>query len=124
MTVPVEANLFHLQGGGLHITWASTSFSGKPLFTYQDAHGEQHFSGDQIHIAASPIGSLVTVSLHKSTSFSVLIPTVSLTATGQSALVHTEGITTVHRHAAPMRLGQTESYAFTALHGTATQVIS
>src|SRR5437660_12781153 len=102
MSDPIQANLFHLQGGGIHVTFASTSFSGKPLLTYQDAHGAHNFSGDQLSVVNTPIGTLVSATIRMtvdtgSTSFSVLIPKVNLTGVGQSAPVHTDGITTVHR---------------------------
>ena len=123
-------NLFHLQGGGIHVTYSTSSFGGKPSFSYQDANGSHNFSGDQINVVQTNIGSLVTVVIRLtvdsgSTSFSVLIPIVNLTGPGQSALLHTEGITTIHRFSIiPAFLhGQIELYQATPLSGTASQVV-
>jgi hypothetical protein len=127
----IAANLYHLQGGGIHVTYASTSFTGQPQLTYQDASGTKNFSGDQLTTVETPIGNLVTVTTHMtvdtgSITFSVLIPTVNLNATGHSAPVHTDGVTTVHRFG-PLpvsKLGQIQVYTFVALHGSATHVVA
>jgi hypothetical protein len=122
-------NLYQLQGSGIHVTYSTSSFGGKPSFTYQDANGSLSFSSDQINVTQTPIGSVVTVTIHQtvdagSTSFSVLIPTVNLTSPGQDAHVFAEGITTVHRFSVvpAFNQGQIELYRFTPLSGTANQV--
>ena len=132
MAAPVTfttPNLYQLQGAGIHVTYSTTSFGGKPSFTYQDANGSQSFSGDQITVTQTPIGDVVTVTIRRtidtgSTSFSVLIPTVNLVGPGQAAPVSTEGITTIHRFSVipAFDQGQTELYQVTPLSGTANQV--
>lgn len=124
-----KPNLYQLQGGSIHVTYSTTGFDGKPHFNYQDAHGSHNFSGDQINVAPTPIGEIVTVTIRftvdaGSTSFSVLIPTVNLTGPGHPVPIHTEGITTVHRFSIvpAFNQGQTELYHFTPLSGTANQV--
>jgi hypothetical protein len=128
-TASITPNLFQLQGGGIHISYASTGIAGKPTFSYQDVHVSKSFNGDEIDVAETPIGRLVTVILRLtvdlgSTSFSVLIPTVNLASATDHAYIHTEGITTVHRFSiAPSTLrGQTELYHFTPMSGTAQHV--
>jgi hypothetical protein len=123
-------NLYELHGGGILVTYSTTGFDGKPHFSLQDAQGLHTFSGDQINVTATPIGSLVTVTVRRtvdtgSTSFSVLIPTVNLTAPGVPASISTEGVTTVHRFSVipAFNRGQTELYTFTPLSGTAEQVV-
>ncbi|QEL14594.1 hypothetical protein [Limnoglobus roseus] len=125
-TVP---NVYHLHGGGIHVTYSTTSISGQPLFSYHDTHGSHNFMGDQITVEKTSIGNLVTVVLRLtpdagSTSFSVLIPIVNLTGPTHPSPVQTEGITTIHRFSINPALlhGQIELYHVTPLHGTANQV--
>jgi hypothetical protein len=125
----VSPNLYQLHGRGLHVTYSTTGIEGKPHFSYQDSHGAKAFSGDQIALTRSPIGTLVTVVLRVtpdagSTSFSVLIPVVNLSSKALSAPVHTNGVTTIQRSSiAPvLDLGQIQTYHVSKLSGTASQV--
>src|SRR5947209_62466 len=91
-------DLYQVHGGGIHVTYSTTGIDGKPHFNYQDAHGTHNFSGDQINVAKTPIGDLVTVTIRLtvdagSTTFSLLVPTVNLTGPGHAAPISTEGIT-------------------------------
>ena len=129
-TAFVTPNLYQLHGGGIYVTYSTSGIDGKPHFSYQDAQGSQSFSGDQVNVAETPIGRVVTVVIRRtvdtgSTSFSVLIPTVNLPAVGQQAHIHTEGITTVHRFSVlpAANRGQTELYHFTPMCGTAEHVV-
>jgi hypothetical protein len=122
--------MYQLHGGGIHVTYSTTSISGKPLFNYQDANGAQSFSGDQINVTPTPIGSLVTVTIRRtvdsgSTSFSVLVPNVNLPGVDQAVPIQTEGITTIHRFSIvpAFNRGQTELYSVTALYGTAAHLV-
>jgi hypothetical protein len=100
---PQNSNImYQLQGGGIHITYAATSKTGKPLFTYQDANGSKTFTDKEIDVVTTPIGKLVTVRHliivdSDSTTFSVLIPEVNLRGADKHADIHTDGITTIHR---------------------------
>ena len=123
-------NLYQLQGHGVSITYSATSFSGKPLFNYQDMHQTLNFEGDQIRTIDLEIGMLVSVTIRLtvdagSTTFSVLLPNVNL-VDSQQAHIRTEGITTVQRFAlAPiLNRGQTEFYSVVGLTGTAMIVQS
>lgn len=123
-------NLYQVHGGGIHVTYSTTGIDGKPHFTYQDAQGSHNFSGDQINVAKTPIGDLVTVTIRLtvdsgSTTFSLLVPVVNLTGPGQAAPIRTEGITTVHRFSIvpAFNHGQIELYHVTTLIGTANQVV-
>ena len=75
------------------------------------------------------IGSLVTVVVRMtvdtgSTTFTVLIPTVNLTAPDHPSPIETVGITTVHRFSIlPIfNQGQTELYSVTLLSGSASHL--
>src|SRR5437870_4906268 len=80
---PAQPNLYQLSGGGLHITYSSTSIEGKPHFQYHDTHGQASFAGDQVRTQESELGTLVTVYLMRtvdtgSTTLTVLLPRVNL----------------------------------------------
>lgn len=127
---PVAPNLYQLHGDYLHVTYSTTSFSGKPQLSYKDAGQSLNFTGDQIRKTATEIGTLVTVTIHMtvdsgSTSFTLLVPTVNLAGpTTPPTEIHTVGITTVHRFSVvPVgNQGQTELYTVTELSGAAAHV--
>jgi hypothetical protein len=126
---PKQPNLYHLSGDGIHVTYATETFIGKPQLTYQDAHGTKHFIGDQIKVEPSRAGTLVTVVLQMtpdagSTTFTLLIPRVTLGVT-DSASVQTIGIVTVHKFwLGGIPIGQDDLYTVHKLEGTASHVIS
>ena len=125
-TMATAPNLYQLHGGGIHVSYSTTSIVGTPSFHYQDAHISHQFAGNQINVVQTNIGSLVTVVLRLtpdlgSTTFSVLIPIVNLSNESDSVNVRTYGITTVHRFSLIPALlhGQIENYKVSPLHGTA-----
>jgi hypothetical protein len=119
-----QPNLFELSGDGIHVTYSTSSISGKPLFNYHDSLQAKNFSGDEISVVDTIVGKLVSVFLIRtidagSTSFTVLIPAVHLPPSN-IATITTEGITTLHKFSiVGPPLGQTELYTFHRLHGTA-----
>ncbi len=121
-------NLYALNGSGLHVSYATTSFAGPPQFHYQDGFRNLTFSGTEIATTASPLGTLVTVYIFKtidsgSTSFTLLVPRVNLPPSN-TAPIHTYGITTVHRFSIVPQFmqGQLDTYSVANLHGTAELV--
>jgi hypothetical protein len=122
-----QPNLFEVSGSGIHVTYSTTSLTGKPLFNYHDAFQVKNFSGDEIQTAETLLGKLVTVFLIRtidsgSTTFTLLVPSVNLPASN-SANIITEGITTLHKFRIPPLQGQTELYTVYRLHGTASFVL-
>jgi hypothetical protein len=119
-----QPNLYELSGGGIHVTYSTSSISGKPLFNYHDGLQVKNFSGDEISVVDTIVGKLVSVFLIRtvdsgSTSFTVLIPAIHLPPTNVAHMT-TEGITTLHKFSiVGPPLGQTELYTFHRLHGTA-----
>jgi hypothetical protein len=118
-----EPNLYEVHGHGIHVTYSTSSISGKPLFNYHDAVRTKNFSGDEIQVQESMIGKLVSVFLLRtidgpSTSFTLLVPTVRLPAS-EITNISTEGITTLHKFSIFPPVGQTELYTVHPLHGTA-----
>jgi hypothetical protein len=123
-----QPNLYELSGHGMHVTYSTTSITGKPLFNYHDAAQTKNFSGDEIQTQNSMLGTLVSVFLMRtidgpSTSFTLLVPSVRLPAS-EVANISTEGITTLHKFSiVGPPLGQTELYTLHRLHGTARFVL-
>src|SRR3954451_6585767 len=99
----LPANHFSLSGRGVRVDFSETSISGRPLLTYQDTVRTLNFIGDGIRINEVPdIGSIVSVTLSitpdvGSTTFSVLIPHVTVSGPNGSASISTYGITTMHK---------------------------
>ena len=135
MSTPPQApphkspNLYIVHGHGLHVTYSTSGFDGKPHFDYHDSHGTHAFSGDQIRTEQTEIGTLVSVTIQLtvdsgSTSFSLLVPTVNL-GSANSVPISTVGITTRHKFSIiqSLNLGQTELYSTTNLTGTAQAVV-
>jgi hypothetical protein len=127
---PFTPNHYQLHGGNLHVTYSTTSFTGKPQLSYQDGSQSLNFTGNEIRNTASEIGTLVTVTIRRtvdsgSTTFTLLVPTVNLTATVMTAPIQAVGITTVHKFSVvPVaNQGQTEFYTDTQLSGTASHVV-
>src|SRR3954447_14473700 len=107
-TTFVHPNLYQLSGGHLHVSYVTHSGpatpefpQGPPHFTYQDATQTLSFSGNQVEVVTTEVGQIVSVRIRMtvdtgSTTFSLLVPRVNLVA-GHPALIHTFGITAVHR---------------------------
>jgi hypothetical protein len=127
-----QPNTFELSGHGIQISYSTTSFSGKPLFTYHNHNQIKQFSGDEIQTETTVLGTLVTVTIfltpdRGSTTFTLLVPKINLNPPGfTTAHVTTEGITTLHKLAVvgPQPQGQTEFYTVHELRGTATIVVA
>jgi hypothetical protein len=125
----VSPNILQLSGGGISVTYAISGIDGKPHLQYHDSHQNRTFSGEELHKVDSDLGTLVSVTLQMSpdagkTSFSLLIPKVNL-STGETGLVRTEGITTIHRSSLVPAFdhGQIDIFSVTHLSGTARQVL-
>ena len=129
----IQPNLYNLQSqdGKTKVVYETTSFPGQPILNLTQSPGPiRHFSGSQIRTLNSEIGTLVTVTTHitidtGSTSFSVLIPAISLTSISNHQTFTTEAIITAH--SGPNSIPSTgvhEKYQFIQLTGTANFVLS
>ena len=123
-----QANLFSLSGSNIHVDYSPTSINGQPRLSYHDPVRNLSFAGSDIRTVDVPdIGTIVSVTLTitvdvGSTTFSVFIPRVLVSA-GQSNPVTTEAITTIHKMPfGPQLPGQLELYRVTRLTGIARQV--
>jgi hypothetical protein len=123
-----QPTLYELSGNGIFVTYMTTSLAGQPQFYYQDAFQAKHFTGSQIQTVDTILGKLVTVFLIQTvdggnTTFTLIVPTVNLPPSNV-ANITTEGITTLHKFSIfrPPQ-GQTETYSFHRLSGTASFVV-
>lgn len=74
-----EANRFTLTGrNDTQITYSTTTLTGEPQLSYHDKTRDQSFSGDDITVTASPLGTLVTVTLEVIADLSTLTATLVL----------------------------------------------
>ena len=125
-------NQFHLSGGGLAISYFPDGLgpigpAGANHLIYQDGHRTLAFHLNDIRQVDVPdVGTLLSVTIDHtvdvgSTNFTLIVPRMRLPdATGASAHISTEGITTTHRiFAGLIGHAQVESYVFTKLTGTA-----
>lgn len=114
------------------VDYETSSFIGQPVLNLTLGPGGpiRHFSGSQIRSCNTEIGTLVTVTTQMtvdtgSTSFSVLIPAISLTGIGDQKSFTTDVVITTHSgpNSAPSA-GVHETYQFIPMKGQATFVAS
>ncbi len=130
--MPSTPNQYHLQGGGISVSYYPDGFGppvldrGSLIFVYQDAHRSQSFFSDQVRtVKVDDRGMVVSVTRGESvdtgsTTFSLLVPDVQLPDQQTSVFIRTKGITTVHRvFVALIGHPQAETYRVTALDGRA-----
>jgi len=130
----IKPNRFVLQSsdGNTKVDYETSSFIGQPTLNLTQGPGGpiRHFTGSQIRTLNSEIGTLVTVTTQLtidtgSTSFSVLIPAISLAAVGDHKTFATEAIVTAHTgpNSVPST-GVHERYQFVPLKGEASFVLA
>jgi hypothetical protein len=119
------------QDGKTKVDFETSSFIGQPILNLTQGPGPiRHFSGSQIRTRNTEIGTLVTVTTHitvdtGSTSFSVLIPAISLSTVSDRKTFATEAIVTAHSgpNSVPST-GVHETYQFIPLKGEANFVLA
>src|SRR5215467_10262300 len=100
----IQPNRFVLQSndGKTKVDYETTSFVGQPVLNLTQGGGPiRHFAGSQIRTVNTEIGTLVSVTTQMtvdtgSTSFSVLIPAISLNGVADHKTISTEAIITHH----------------------------
>jgi hypothetical protein len=122
-----QPNLYELSGGGIHVTYSTSSFDGQPRLTYQDSGQSKTYAGNQIQSVDTYAGTVVSVVTFLtvdsgSTSFSILIPRVNLIS-ADTVNISTYGITALHRFSIPAMQGQMDFYTTVQLQGTASSVV-
>jgi hypothetical protein len=129
----IQPNRFIMQSsdGKTKVDYETTSFIGQPILNLTQGPGPiRHFSGSQVRRVDTEIGTLVTVTTHLtidtgSTSFSVLIPAITLTSASDQKAFTTDAIITSHTgpNSIPSA-GVHETYQFTQLKGEANFVFA
>ena len=56
-----QPNLYELSGGGIHVTYSTSSFDGQPRLTYQDSGQSKTYAGNQIQSVDTYAGTIVSV---------------------------------------------------------------
>jgi hypothetical protein len=128
----ISPNRYVLQSldGTTKVDYETSSFIGQPTFNLTQGPGPiRHFSGSQIRTVNTEIGTLVSVTTHLtidtgSTSFSVLIPAITLKSTSDQEAFSTEAIVTSHSgpNSIPIT-GVHERYQFIPMRGEASFVL-
>ena len=129
----IQPNRYALQSndGQTKVEYETSSFIGQPTFNLTQGPGPiRHFAGSQIRNVNTEIGTLITVTTRisvdtGSTSFSVVIPAITLTATSDQKTFATEAIVTSHTGPDSVpSTGVHETYQFIPMKGEATFVLS
>ena len=125
--------VLHSSDGNTQVDYETTSFLGQPVLNLKQGPGLgpiRHFAGSQIRTLNTEVGTLVSVTTQMtvdtgSTSFSVLIPAVTLTSTSDHKTIATEAIITHHTgpNSVPIT-GVHETYQFIPLSGEASFVFA
>ena len=130
----IQPNRFVLQSsdGNTKVDYETSTPLGQPILnlTLPPGHPIRHFSGSQIRTVNTEIGTLVSVTTHLtidtgSTSFSVLIPAISLANVNDHQAFTTDAIIT--SHSGPNSVPQTgvhEKYQFIVLNGEASVLLA
>jgi hypothetical protein len=130
----IQPNRYTLQSndGKTKVDYETSNFIGQPTLNLTQGPGGpiRHFAGSQIRTRNTEIGLLVTVTTQMtvdtgSTSFSVLIPSITLTGVTDRKSFSTDAIVTTHTgpNSVPA-MGVHETYQFITMKGEATLVLS
>lgn len=129
-----KANHFDLHGVGskhkdVHITYSTSSITGKPVFNYKDSEGTHNFMGADIRTQKTEIDAMVTVTLevipdlHRIT-LTLIVPAINLQ--GSAVQFNTIAIRTTHHDSigGPSLIkGALQTYEAIELQGTASFVV-
>lgn len=129
--IPPNRYVLQSSDGKTKVDYETSSLTGQPILNLTQGPGPiRHFAGSQIRTVSTEIGTLVTVTTEMtvdtgSTSFSVLIPAITLTSASETLAVKTEAIVTTHSgpNSVPAT-GVHETYHFVPLKGEANLVMS
>ena len=125
----VDANLFDITGP-IRLNYSSTSISGVPLVSYNDADLDLNFQDDEITRIQTAQGELITVTLDNQVdaftrTFTLVVPSIRLPR-GQEVEFTTLGFETTDRSGAfvpaPGPSGVLQTYQVYQLQGTAQHV--
>ncbi|MBA3921001.1 MAG: hypothetical protein H0X31_04515 [Nostocaceae cyanobacterium] len=123
-------NHFELQGNHTYITYSATSQTGEAQLIYKDRFRSRNFSGQEIRLLDTEIGTQITVVLDtipdaETLTLTLLLPNINLSGGNNRSKVQTEAILTTHRDnigGPNLVQGQVETYKTLRLQGTASLV--
>jgi hypothetical protein len=129
MAAMTEPNLYELQGDKTKVTYSTSSITGKPLFTIWLGRKTLNFSGNEIKVDGTPIGTLVTVTIEtvpdlKTVTFSLLLPAVNLPESNKVSIKALGILTTAKTSIGgpkPVK-GALQAYKTVVMSGTAKAV--
>ncbi|MCC6859390.1 MAG: hypothetical protein IT158_12550 [Bryobacterales bacterium] len=130
MASKIVPNQFELRGKGVRVDYSTSSITGQAQLSFQKGRTTLQFSGDQIGLLDSSIGTLVTVTVaakpdRTQTLFSFLLPAIQLAKQSARQSFRTVGLsTTVKTTIAGPPKGVQHTYRSVPLRGSARQVQS
>ena len=126
----LQANLFELSSGDIHITYSTTSILGGPLLSYRDHELNRSFRGAEIRINDTEIGQQVTVTVEtipelRKVDFALILPMVTVMSQSTGTRIKIPGIRIVSptTFAGPLP-GPQKLYSMFNMRGTAQFVVS
>lgn len=129
-TIQPNRFVLHSHDGKTKVDYETSSLLGQPTLNLTEGGGPiRHFAGSQIRALNTEIGTLVTVTTRVtidagSTSFSILIPAITLKSSADKEAFTTDAIVTTHT--GPNSVPQTgphETYQFIPMKGEASLVM-
>jgi hypothetical protein len=125
-TATNQANRFELECDGVRVTYSTSSFAGPPQLSYSGPEGDLSFSGSEIELMPTALGTEVTVTLEsvpdlRTVALTLLLPAFKLTD-GEAAFDTLAITVTHHTTIAGPPAGAGESYEAIGLHGVAQAV--
>jgi len=136
-TDPIEPNHYVLTGEGVQISYTTTGINGQLRFNYEIGEYRGTAREEEIRVAATEIGTLITVTLDAPPdrhvlTLTVLLPEIHLgdstaNASGEdeTGAFQTQAILTTHHTSigGPRRVqGPVETYRFVTLEGRANVI--
>lgn len=126
---PVEPNIYELSCDGTTLTYSTSAIDKTPQLSYASGDRSYVFRGEEIRVAPSEIGKLITVTLEASPDLEVqtltlVLPPINLE--GDESPVRTQAVKTVHRTTIGgphLVKGQVLTYELVQLSGLARAVV-
>ena len=124
-------NLYEVSGGGVRVSYSTTSINGLPRFSYHDCGVDREFTGNQINTRTTELALEVTVTLEpkpdlETVTVTLLVPEINMGSESEGEFATVVIQTTNHTSIGGPRLihGPLQTYRSIDMHGTAKAVIS
>jgi hypothetical protein len=124
----IMPNQYELRGSGVLVGYSTSSIAGEAQLSLKKGRTTLNFTGNQIGLLETTIGTLITVTIASTpdqsfTTFSFLLPRIQLSSQSGRQAFRTIGVTTVNKTtiAGPVK-GVQQVYKSVELRGSARQV--